>query len=192
MHREIVLSATYRAGAKFSPEAYAADPDNRLHWWYPRRRLDAEALRDSLLFVAGSLSEQRGGAPAPLDDATNDRRTIYGKISRNILDPMLTLFDFPNPNQHAEQRIPTTVPLQRLFLLNSPLIMRQGAALAERVAREEGPDPERRIRRAYQLLFQRPPWDSELHKGLDYVAPGNLWSQYAQALLASNEFLYGD
>jgi hypothetical protein len=193
LHREIVLSSTYRLSAEFSKTNYAADPENRLHWRYPRRRLDAEALRDSLLFVAGSLDGKMGGPALPLDDPENLRRTVYGKISRNILDPMLTVFDFPNPNQHAEQRIPTTVPLQRLFLLNSPLIMGQGAALARRLDRERLADPAQRIERAYQLLFQRRPSETDLQQGLAFVAEGGeAWSRYAQVLLASNEFLYGD
>lgn len=193
LHREIVLSSVYRLSGEMAKANYAADPDNRMHWRFARRRLDAEGLRDSLLFVSGTLDEKMGGPATPLDSPENRRRTVYGKISRNILDPMLTLFDFPNPNQHAEQRIPTTVPLQRLFLLNSPLIMQQGAALAARLDREHLVDPAKRIARVYELLFQRAPAAAEMEQGMAYVADGGeSWSRYAQVLLASNEFLYGD
>ena len=191
LHREIVLSETYRLSTDRLAANLAVDPDNRLHWRYPVRRHDAESLRDSLLFVTNSLDERMGGPAVPLDNLSNHRRTIYGKVSRNMLDPMLNLFDFPNPNQTSEQRLLTTVPVQRLFLLNSPLVMNQAEALATRLDLETLKEPQRIIR-AYQLLFQRQPSDTELKAGLEYISAGDTgaWSRYAQVLLASNEFLY--
>ena len=191
LHREIVLSETYRLSTDRLTANLAMDPDNRLHWRYPVRRHDAESLRDSLLFVTNSLDERMGGPAVPLDNLSNHRRTIYGKVSRNILDPMLNLFDFPNPNQTSEQRLLTTVPVQRLFLLNSPLVMNQAEALATRLDSENLKEPQRIIR-AYQLLFQRQPSDTELKAGLEYISANDAgaWSRYAQVLLASSEFLY--
>jgi hypothetical protein len=192
LHREIVLSSTYRLSSGMVESNYAADPDNRLHWRYDRRRLDAEALRDSMLFAGGTLDETMGGRPLPLDSPANRRRSVYGRISRNVLDPMLALFDFPNPNATSEQRIPTTVPLQRLFLLNSPFVMAQSAALAERLEREGAADPDRGIARAYRILFQRTPSGTESRAGLAYVSGAGAggWARYAQVLLSTDEFLY--
>jgi mono/diheme cytochrome c family protein len=194
LHREIVLSTTYRLSTESSKVNADKDPDNRLHWRYPVRRLDAEALRDSMLFVSNLLDEKMGGVAVPLDSRTNKRRTIYGKISRNTLDPMLTLFDFPNPNTTSEQRIPTTVPLQRLFLLNSPFVMEQAAALAARLDDPKLKTSTDRIQQIYQLVLQRNPSETELHAGQQFIATDgeSAWTRYAQALLASNEFLYGE
>ena len=89
-----------RLAMKSPAHNFAEDPDNRLLWRYNRRRLDAESLRDSLLFVSGKLDLQTGG-PAVRLDKENNRRTVYGYISRRQLDPMLALFDFPNPNNTA-------------------------------------------------------------------------------------------
>lgn len=189
LHREIVLSAAYREGTAKVDANFAVDPDNRLHWRFNRRRLEAEALRDTILAVSGQFDDAMGGRPVPLDSATNYRRSVYGRISRNVLDPMLTLFDFPNPNVTSEQRIPTTVAPQRLFLLNSPFVMDQGVKLARRL---QGTEPAR-IEQAYQLLFQRAPSAAELASGLKFVAEGEAaWARYCQVLLSTNEFLYLD
>ncbi|HWB97269.1 MAG TPA: DUF1553 domain-containing protein, partial [Bryobacteraceae bacterium] len=193
LHREILLSSTYALSADRAPENTTADPDNRLNWRYNRQRLDAEALRDALLFVAGDLDPKAGGPPVPLEDSKNHRRTVYGRISRQRINPMLAMFDFPNPNITSEQRVPTTVPLQRLFLLNSGLMMQQADALAARIAREAGDGPEARIRHAYHLLFQRSPKPREIAAALDFLQTGAAaWPEYAQVLLSSNEFLYVD
>ncbi len=99
------------------------------------RRLDAEALRDSLLYVAGNLDLTAGGKPTPLTDKENRRRTIYGTISRRKLDNLLGLFDFPNPNSTSAQRITTNTALQGLFFLNSELVLQQAEAFASRLER---------------------------------------------------------
>ena len=129
LHREIMLTAVYALSDDHSDRDYAEDPDNRLLWRYNRRRLDAESLRDSLLYVSGKLDLQAGG-PAVRLDKENNRRTVYAYISRRQLDPMLALFDFPNPNNTSEQRLQTTVPLQKLFFMNSPFVIDQSTALA--------------------------------------------------------------
>lgn len=184
LHREILLSAAYALAADPTPELREDDPANRLFGRYERRRLDAEALRDSLLFVAGTLDRSASGAPQPLDDPKNLRRTVYGLVSRPRLDPMLVLFDFPNPSVTSEGRVKTTAPLQRLFLLNSPLILRQSEALAERLSGDK-------TQQLYALLFQREPTPRERERALRFVdQEGAGWAQLAQALMASNEFLY--
>src|SRR5690242_3071896 len=100
-----------------------------------RKRMDAEQLRDSVLAVAGNLDPALGG---PSEDLTPGftRRTVYGKVSRYKLDEYLQLFDFPAPNISAEKRFTTTVPLQRLFLMNSDFMQLEAEELARHVAGE--------------------------------------------------------
>ncbi len=189
LHREIILSATYQLSGDHSPESYAKDPANRLHWranMIPR--LDAESLRDSLLAVAGNLDLKVGGPAEPLTD-DNRRRTIYGTISRTRVDPMLTLFDFPDPNATADHRLITGGPMQRLFFLNSSFVAAQSKALVERLQRDAGPEDAAKIARAYSLLFGRPAARAEMELGLEFLKQsGGSWPQYAQILLSSNEF----
>jgi hypothetical protein len=182
LHREIMLSSVYALSSADIPENRAADAENRLLWRANWQRLDAETLRDSLLFVAGKLDLTAGGAAAALDEK-NRRRAVYGFVSRRKLDPMLALFDFPNPNNTSEQRVVTNVPLQRLFLLNSTFVEAQAAALAKRLS---GNDSDR-IRQAYRIVFGRAASAEELRLGLAFLAKSS-WSEYARVLLNANEF----
>jgi hypothetical protein len=191
LQREIMLSSAYALSSEGSPANEAADGENRFHWRFNERRLDIESLRDSILFAAGDLDETMGGPATPLELSRNHRRTIYGLVSREHLTTMLALFDFPNPNLTSENRVTTTVPSQRLFLLNSDMMIKQSSALSERIAKDAGADSGARIRRAYSLLFQREPTPREIDLGLVFLKTGpDAWPQYAQALLASDEFLY--
>jgi len=194
MHREIMLSATYALSASSEPQAQALDPDNRLLWRANRTRLDVEALRDSLLFVAGKLDLTQGGPPVDWNES-NSRRTVYGRVSRFRLERMLTLFDFPDPTITCEQRAVTNVPLQRLFFLNSDLMSAASNGLAERLLKIDGGD-DVRITEGYTLLFGRTPSETERIAGLKFLksAGGDTgaWQQYAQILLSSNEFSFVD
>ena len=189
LHREMMLTAAYGLSDEPSARNYAEDPDNRLVWRYNRRRLDAEALRDSLLCVAGKLDLHEGG-PAMRLNSDNMRRTVYAYISRRQMDPMLALFDFPNPNNTSEQRLQTTVPLQKLFFMNSAFVMEQSKALAERIARSAVTD-EQRIQAAYRFVLQRDPTPEERKLARGFLQ-GNAaaWPQYTQILMSSNEFTY--
>ncbi|MBI3667970.1 MAG: PSD1 domain-containing protein [Acidobacteria bacterium] len=189
MHREIMLSAAYALSAESSAENYAVDPENRLLWRSNRRRLDAEALRDSLLFVSGNLELSVAGPPVRFGDE-NRRRAVYGYVSRIKPDGLLSLFDFPNPNTTSERRIDTNVPLQRLFFLNSSLIQKQAEALAKRLQTDSDAG---KIRKAYRLLYGREPIRKETELGLEFLRSGkDAWAEYAQVLLSSNEFLFVD
>ncbi len=197
LHREIMLSATYQLSSEFSERNLAEDPDNRLYWRSNHRRLDAEALRDALLFVSGSLDMTIGGPSAELTD-DNRRRTVYASISRFKPNTRLATFDFPDARSTSEKRNITHVPLQRLFFLNSGLIWFQADHLAKRLA-DSGTDDMARIKKAYQLLYAREAADSEVQLGLDFIqrvrrtsedAPA--WRRYAQVLLSANEFLFVD
>jgi len=195
LHREIMLSSTYALAAKPLAKNNAkyeeTDPDNRLLWRANRRRLDVEAMRDSLLFVAGRLDPSVGGKAANLADDTNYRRTVYGYVSRRRLDTMLGLFDFPNPTVTSPRRILTSTPLQGLFFLNSELVMEAAGALARRLRKEAGEDDRARILRAYGVVFGREPTGEEMRLGREFVeGEPDSWTQYAQTLLSSAEFLY--
>jgi len=168
--------------------------------------------RDAMLAVSGRLDAALGGPSDELAKDDNRRRTLYGFVSRHELDPFLRLFDFPDPNITSDMRPVTTVPLQQLFVLNSEFMIASARALADRV-QDASADDEQRIRYAYELLYNRPATDAEVAIGREFLAasdepagdqpagdesagpePAKLsrWQQYAQALLAANEFLYVD
>jgi hypothetical protein len=185
-----MFSAVYQLSSESSEKNYAADPDNRLLWHTTTRRLDVEALRDSLLAVSGALDRSLGGPPVKLTEESNNRRTVYGFVSRRKLDDLLALFDFPNPNLTSEQRIATAVPLQQLFFLNSDMILRCAEAMARRVTKEAGSAEKAEIARAYRILFYRAPKAREEQLALDFLRKDGSLAQYLQALLSSNEFVF--
>ncbi|MBY0505808.1 MAG: PSD1 and planctomycete cytochrome C domain-containing protein [Bryobacteraceae bacterium] len=188
LHRDIMSSETYQlasAGTANMTANLAKDPDNVLLWRSPRRRLDAESMRDAMLFVSGELDLAPGGLAVKLDDEGFKKRTVYGFVGRRKLDTMLALFDFPNPLATSEARMPTNVPPQRLFLMNSPFVEARAKSLA---ARAEGP-LEARVTRLYRLLYGRQPEDREVSLAREFLASGD-WTSYARALLGSNEFLF--
>jgi len=188
--RELTLSSTYALGYASDPKNFTADPENRLMWRATRRRLDIEALRDSLLAATGELELKPGGLPMKLTEDKNVRRTVYGFVSRRKLDGTLALFDFPNPNNTAEQRIPTATPVQQLYFLNSRFVMDRAVALSAKLNKAAESDAER-IKHAYRNLFYRDPVKEELETGLAYLKSNPQgWPQYAQVLLSSNEFVF--
>jgi hypothetical protein len=189
LHRQMMLTSTYALSTANEETAYAADPENRLLWHANRRRLDVESIRDSLLFVAGNLDLKAGGPATPFGP-DNHRRTVYGFVSRRRLDPVLALFDFPNPVVTSEQRLPTLVPLQKLFFMNSDFVMEQSKALAKLLEESTG-DENTRIVDAYRLIFQREPTAGERKLALEFLQGSpRACPQYTQVLLSSNEFSY--
>jgi hypothetical protein len=166
LHRAIMTSAVYQLSTDHNQAAFDKDSGNRFYWRANRHRMTAEEVRDSLLFVAGALDTKMGGPSAPLTPLY-ERRTVYGKVSRYKLDEYLQLFDFPSPNISAERRFTTTVPQQRLFLMNSDFVQVESEELAKRVATE--PDNRARVRKVYQLAFNREPSESEIKIALDYL-----------------------
>jgi hypothetical protein len=166
LHRDIMLSAVYQSSADNHTANFEKDSGNRLYWRVDRRRMTAEQVRDSLLFVAGALDTKAGGPSIPLTPLV-DRRTVYGKVSRYKLDDYLQLFDFPSPNLSAEKRFTTSVPLQRLFFMNSDFMQQQGERIARLVEGE--PDNTARIRKAYRLIFGRAADEREVGAGLAFL-----------------------
>lgn len=185
LHREILLSETYQRSAEQNAKNQTVDPDNRQLWRANRQRLDAEAMRDTLLALSGELDASPGAEPAPLEKAENRKRSVYGYISRRKLDGTLALFDFPNPNLTAEKRIVTATPLQQLYFLNGEFLAARAEALAKRLTGS----PEERIRQAYRTVYGREATAAELQLGREFVAGGE-WRAYAQVLLSANELLF--
>jgi hypothetical protein len=198
--REIVLSSTYRQSSNFEAAAYGRDPDNRLLWRMNRRRLDVESWRDAVLSVSGTLDPQLGCPSTNLNDAGNRRRTLYAAVSRHDLNPMLRIFDFPDPNLTSERRVITTVPMQQLFVLNSEFMIRQAKGIAARIEGEKPADDEARIERVYRVVLGRTPKNEERAMVKAFLksaaaerdAKLTPWEQVAQALLSTNEFTYLD
>ncbi|MDG2220473.1 MAG: DUF1553 domain-containing protein [Rubripirellula sp.] len=199
LHREIMLSTTYRLSSDWNQENADIDADNRYLWQVNRRRLDIESWRDTLLNVAGTLDRTFGGPSTNLSDQNNVRRTVYAKISRHQLDDLLRLFDFPDANITSSKRTETTVPQQQLFVLNSPFMIKQAKAFAARLHQEAPDNDGDRIELAFQLAYGRAASDAESRLGLGYLQgthdPDNQltrWESYAQVLLGSNELMYVD
>ena len=189
LHREIMLSSTYQLASDNNGANFTIDPDNRLLWRANRQRLDAEAMRDELLAVAGELDTAAGGSPALLGDQSNHKRSVYGFVSRRKLDGTLALFDFPNPNLTAEKRISTATPLQQLFFLNSSFVEARAGALAKLVG--TAGTPEERVRKTYRAVFARDATAEEVKIGAAFLASKpDAFRPYAQVLLSSNELLF--
>ena len=200
VHRDILLSATYRLSTTSSNLHTRIDPDNHLLWRMPRIRLDIEAWRDSMLAVSGALDSQIGG-PASASLLQASRRTIYTAVHRDVQtdsDKLLRLFDFPNPRTSSGGRTATTIPQQQLFALNSPFVITRARQLAARVAIGTS-SRDQRITRVLKLLVARKASPRELAVARDFLGdtPDNRgdekltpWEQYCQALLGSNEFLF--
>jgi hypothetical protein len=222
--RELVLSATYAQASTLSNDpakgsghdvvaaandastahdgapldVLALDRD-QLFARMPRRRLSVEAWRDTLLAAAGRLEATIGGPSIDPADPQERRRTLYSRISRLELNRLLALFDYPDPNIHADRRVETTTPLQKMFVLNSPFLVENAAALAHRLLAEIPPGEGahvRRIARAYHWLFGRPATEIETRLALDYLQEADdqerAWRQYAHVLLAANELWFID
>jgi hypothetical protein len=198
LHRDIVLSATYRQSSAVPPSP--ADPENRLLGRMPRRRLTVEAWRDALLASAGRLDATVGGTSVDPLDPSATKRTVSSRVSRLELNRLLALFDFPDPNVTADRRAETTTPLQKMFVLNSPFMAAQAEALARRLKADvpgSGVEAERRrIDRAYRLLYARPATEAEARMGVTFLTrggqAGGRWPRYAHVLLAANEMMYLD
>ncbi len=199
LQREIMLSSVYRLSSDDSKQNDEKDPANRLCWRFNRQRLDAEEIRDSLLFAAGDLDLKKVGGPSSAFTDDNTRRTVYCNISRFRMNNFLQVFDFPNPSFTAEQRFSTIVPLQRLYFMNSGFVYKQAEYVAKRVY--AAGDDQARIREAYRILFGRGPSEKEQQLALNFLhntpdlkgetisgQPSTAWKEYARVLLSSNEF----
>jgi mono/diheme cytochrome c family protein len=192
MHRLMLHSAAYRRSSVPSAGAREKDPENRLLSRMNRRRLEAEAFRDALLAVSGTLDRTRGGPADP--DPAGRRRMVYLQISRTSKSPFEALFDGSDANTHTDRRTVSTVAPQALFLLNNPFVLDAAAAFARRLIAETPAGGEARAARAYRLLYGRAPARDEIDLVLEFVGKGDerAWIELARTLLCSNEFVVVD
>ena len=219
LHRLILKSAVWQQTTESIEAGAAIDPENRLLWRMNRRRLDAEAIRDSLLAIGGELDTTMGGTLLPtenrkyvtstaninIDIYEAPRRTIYLPIVRSALNDYLTAFDFGDPSSMSGQRDRTTVAPQSLFLMNSKLVARQSETLAVSLL-DLSSDDASRVFEVFARFYSRPPTESEIESSLNFIhayeqslrsngmAADQLrlrsWQALCRALMATNEFLY--
>jgi hypothetical protein len=226
MHRLMMTSTAYRQSAEAdfgsagpmgaAPSPFQIDPEDKLLWHFPRQRLEAEMIRDSLLAISGRLDSGLGGTlvhwtnneyvPGNMAGAASFRRSLYIPIVRDRVDDSLSVFDFANPSVCAASRTPTVVSHQALFFMNSPLVKESARAFARALLDKSDAGPGARVSEAYCRVFGRPPTDGEIRWAAGFLAlarqsvksgePGEIewgaWSAFCQALFAANEFIYRD
>ena len=207
--RHLMASRAYALSTRHDPQAFEIDPDNVLRWRMTPARLDAEAIRDGILFTAGTLDLRppagstvenigEGFAAArliargqPLDETVFTRAIYLPALRGTPLEP-LALFDAPSPGVVTGDRPETTVPAQSLYLLNDRFVIRQAEEAAAWLAEEE-PNERRRATRAWLRFFGRQPSAAEIDAALDFVRrrgqTTKAWTELCQALWASHEFL---
>ena len=215
--RQIVLTRTYRQASTYDAKSFQVDPDDRLLWRSAKRRLDAEVIRDAMLAVSGELDATRPAGslvarvigdrpisligldstiPADLDGMLH--RSVYLPVLRDRLPDVLDLFDFAEPSLVTGARETTNVPVQALYLMNSPFVQDRAKSLAGRLEQEES--DERRVRKAFLLCFSRSPDSAELSMAKEFLEKGRksagdnqqlgkqVLMSYCQALLSTAEF----
>ncbi len=170
MHKLIMLSRVYQQSSAGNARYAQMDPGNRLLWRANVRRLEFEALRDSLLALGGKLDLKQGGQPVNLTaEPFSTRRTIYGAMDRSNVPEVFNQFDFANPDITTGKRYETTVPQQSLFLMNAPLVVEQAKNLITRPDFGALKSVESRITLLYELIFQRPATALEIKLGLEFL-----------------------
>ena len=174
LHRRILLSATYQQSANSSPAFESKDPGNRLLWRANLRRLDLEAIRDSLVQLSGRMDATVGGKPVNIsDEPYSYRRTIYGFVDRMALSDMMVQFDFSDPDMPNSRRINTIVPQQALFFLNSPMAADAARNLMTRTEVTSVVSDNKKIQALYRILFQRAASTEEITLALNFISEGS-------------------
>jgi len=211
MVRMMVTSHTYRLSSQRNTASAKIDPENQLRWRMPRRRLEAEALRDTILLVSGELKLEQPDCLLPesargetaLNRAQLDIATIVNPPYRSVYIPvfreeglngLIEVFDFANPSFTAGARNTSTLPTQALYLMNSPFIMAQSNAAAEQLLKSDARDLTDRIIQAYETTIGRPPLPEEHELVLEILGDGVTdaarWTSLYHTLFASVDFRY--
>jgi hypothetical protein len=216
LHHLIVLSNSYQMDSRSPAAADEADPDNKWLHKMPVRRLEAEAIRDTVLAVSGRLDRtlygpsvpthltpfMRGrGRPdisGPLDG--NGRRSIYLGVRRNFLNPMFLAFDYPTPFSSMGKRTVSNVPAQALTMMNNPLILEQAELWAKKVRADGQTAPRDRVTKMYVAALGRPPSAMELTAAVAFVEEQTrstgraddprAWADLAHVLFNLKEFIF--
>jgi len=175
IHRLIMLSSVYQESSANNPRYAEIDSENRLLWRANIRRLEFEAIRDSILAVGGSLDTTMYGHPVNLEtNPDTTRRTIYGLVDRSDLPDTFVNFDFADPSMPNGKRHDTTVPQQALFYMNSPLVIEQARRIVGEKSFKALADEKEKVRFLYDRIYQRLPKEEELQLGVDFVAEAPL------------------
>ena len=169
MIKQIAMSSVYRQSSDGNPRYAQIDPQNRLLWRQNIRRLEFEALRDSILAIGGTLDKTIGGKSFNLTDENSRRRTIYARINRASLPEVLNHFDFANPDMTSGKRYETIVPQQALFMMNSPLVVELAKNLVNRKDFQALDSSEERIKLLYELVYQREADEKDIEMGLIFI-----------------------
>ncbi len=205
IQRIILTSATWRQSSAPRPDALKVDGNSRLLWRFPPRRLEAEAIRDGILMVSGSLDRTAGGASFFLHQVDREnvyhyhpkeefgpaesRRMVYAFKVRMEQDGIFGSFDCPDGSLVAPKRSVSTTPLQALNLFNSRFMLQQSEAFAARLERESGPKTNAQLQQAWWHAYGRAPSEDELHEASDFVRAEGV-PALCRAILNSNEFLF--
>ena len=195
LHRQMVLSATYRQQRLHDDANAAIDPENQLLWNWPSRRLEAEAIRDAVLVTTGELDTTLGGpSVTPEREEKTLRRTLYLYQRRSEMPAVMEMFDAPELISSCPQRGVSTVALQPLYLLNSEFMMHRAEALADQVYLFAGDHAARQVETAFLYTLGREPDDDEQQRAIgmlqsDADSHATL-VQFCHALINLNEFLY--
>lgn len=165
LHRRIMLSSVYRQSSdphpQADPQVFQVDATNRLLWKFPRRRLDFESTRDSLLAVSGSLDSRIGGPPANVLSGFVPRRTVYGFVNRMDLPGVMRSFDFPEPAATSPGRETTTIAPQALYFLNNDFVSECADRLLRRPELKQATTTAKRVDAIHRILFSRDTMQSE-------------------------------
>ncbi|MCX6598739.1 MAG: PSD1 and planctomycete cytochrome C domain-containing protein [Acidobacteria bacterium] len=211
LHRLILASNTYRMGREANAAYMAADPENRLLWHLPYKRLEVEAILDSTLAVSGQLNPTMYGPSMyphvpegalagssdpdkiwkPFNEQDASRRTIYAFVKRSLIVPLMEVMDFCDTARSSAKRMTTSVAPQALSMFNGDFINRQAAHLAARLRREAGSDPAAQVELAYRLALARAPTATE-RDNLQTFLKDNTLEQMCRVLFNLNEFVYPD
>jgi hypothetical protein len=205
MHRLILTSQAYQQAATFRADAARIDGDSRFLWRFPPRRLSAEEVRDTILWLSGRLDRRMGGpgfrlyhyiednvatyVPLDVHGVETYRRAVYHQSARASLVDVLSDFDCPDGAIASPRRAATTTPLQALTLMNHRFTLDMAAALADRLVREvASDDPEKQAHRAIVLAYARPPDADELRLASGLIRRHGLRA-FCRAVLNSNELI---
>jgi len=211
VHRLIMLSQTYRASSFAGAESLRKDPENLYLSRMNRRRLDGDALRDTVLATAGALNLRMGGVgiippltkeeilaarmpelwPANPDPAEHNRRSIYLQMKRSLTLPLLQIFDAPDSATSCARRERSTVAPQALAMMNSEFSNTQAKGFAERIRKQTGSDPAASVNAAWQIALARPPREDERATARDFLQRHSL-ERLCLLLFNMSEFLYAD
>jgi hypothetical protein len=219
LHRMVMNSNAYKMSSRANSQGLEADPENDLFWRFDMRRLSAEEIRDSILFVAGDLNSTMFGPSiypkipkevmagqsmpgagwhtSPVAEQT--RRSIYIHIKRSLLTPILESFDVAETDRSTPSRFVTTQPTQALGMLNGEFLHEQAAIFADRLKREAPDSTRDQVILAWKLATARSPEPAEIDRGLgliDALKPDlgddGALRAFALVVLNLNEFLYLD